>query len=58
MAWGESGWRGIGAEAPAAELEAGTDFESFFAGAPRMNPARVAITGRVCGVRVEAVEER
>jgi len=40
-----------------AELAAGTDFESFFARAPRMNPARNAITGVVCGVRVETVEE-
>ncbi|HEX9947604.1 MAG TPA: DUF2200 family protein [Allosphingosinicella sp.] len=31
---------GYGAEALAAELEAGTDFETFFATAPRMNPAR------------------
>lgn len=48
---------GYGAEALAAELEAGKDFETFFAHAPRMNPARAAITGLVCGVRVEAVEE-
>jgi hypothetical protein len=34
-----------------------TDFETFFASAPRMNPARSAITGVVCGVRVETVEE-
>lgn len=48
---------GYGTEALAAELAAGTDFETFFARAPRMNPARAAITGVVCGVRVEAVEE-
>ncbi|HYJ82531.1 MAG TPA: DUF2200 domain-containing protein [Allosphingosinicella sp.] len=48
---------GYGPEALAAELEAGTDFESFFARAPRMNPAREAITGVVCGVRVEAIED-
>lgn len=48
---------GYGPEALAAELEAGTDFESFFAQAPAMNPAREAITGTVCGVRVEEVEE-
>jgi hypothetical protein len=34
-----------------------TDFETFFAKAPHMNPARSAITGTVCGVRVEAIEE-
>ena len=48
---------GYGPDALEAELEAGTDFESFFAKAPRMNPARSAITGVVCGVRVENVEE-
>lgn len=41
----------------AAVLEAGTDFQTFFAEAPAMNPARTAITGTVCGVRVEAVED-
>jgi hypothetical protein len=40
-----------------AVLEERTDFETFFARAPRMNPARNAITGVVCGVRVEDVEE-
>jgi hypothetical protein len=40
-----------------AELDRQTDFETFFAQAPAMNPARAAITGVVCGVRVEAVEE-
>lgn len=40
-----------------AELEAKTDFETFFAQAPAMNPARELITGTVCGVRVENVEE-
>ena len=48
---------GYGPAALAAELEAGTDFETFFAPAPRMNPGRAAITGVVCGVRVEEVEE-
>ncbi len=48
---------GYGPEALEAELEARTDFESFFAGAPRMNPTRSAITGVVCGVRVETVED-
>jgi hypothetical protein len=40
-----------------AELAAGTDFERFFATAPRLNPARTLITGCVCGVRVETIEE-
>ncbi len=38
-------------------LAQGTDFETFFAKAPRMNPNRSLITGVVCGVRVEEVEE-
>jgi hypothetical protein len=40
-----------------AELASGTSFEAFFAQAPALNPARTLITGTVCGVRVEAVEE-
>jgi hypothetical protein len=34
-----------------------TDFETFFADAPRLNPARRSITGVVCGIRVEAIAE-
>jgi hypothetical protein len=34
-----------------------TSFEDFFAQAPRMNPARSLITGVVCGIRVEEIEE-
>lgn len=48
---------GYGPDELEAELAERTDFETFFAHAPRMNPARGAITGLVCGVRVEAVEE-
>jgi hypothetical protein len=40
-----------------AQLEKGTDFETFFAQAPRMNPSRALIKGVVCGVRVENIEE-
>lgn len=32
-------------------------FEQFFAQAPRMNPKMSLITGVVCGVRVEAIED-
>ena len=35
-----------------------TDFETFFAEAPRLNPLRVLIKGVVCGVRVEEVKEQ
>ena len=40
-----------------AELEKRTDFETFFANAPHPNPARKNITGVICGVRVEEIEE-
>ncbi|HEY5713618.1 MAG TPA: DUF2200 domain-containing protein [Allosphingosinicella sp.] len=40
-----------------AEIEARTDFEAFFAQAPGLNPARELITGSVCGIRVETIEE-
>ncbi len=33
------------------------DFEAFFDTAPRMNPNRKLITGVVCGVRVEEIED-
>lgn len=39
------------------ELAKKTTFEDFFATAPSMNPSRALITGTVCGVRVEAIEE-
>ena len=35
----------------------GTDYESFFAHAPALNPARSRITGTICGVRIEEIEE-
>lgn len=40
-----------------AELENQTDFETFFAKAPHMNPSRSLIKGVICGVRVEDIEE-
>ena len=40
-----------------ARLEEEVDFESFVAQATRLNPSRKKITGVVCGVRVEEVEE-
>lgn len=49
-----TGYSQAGLEARIAER---TDFETFFAAAPAMNPSRSLITGTVCGVRVEEVEE-
>jgi hypothetical protein len=40
-----------------AVLDNKTDFETFFAEAPAMNPSRELIKGVVCGVRVEEVED-
>ncbi len=39
------------------QLEKQTDFETFFSEAPRLNPSRALITGVICGVRVETIEE-
>ncbi|TCP21704.1 hypothetical protein EV207_14013 [Scopulibacillus darangshiensis] len=39
------------------QLEKQTDFETFFAEAPQLNPSRTLIKGVVCGVRVEDIEE-
>lgn len=44
-------------EAIAAEAAAGTDFETLFARAPRRNPDRALITGKVCSVQVETVPD-
>ena len=40
-----------------AQVEEQVDFETFFAEAPRPNPARAEIKGVICGVRVEEIEE-
>jgi hypothetical protein len=40
-----------------AQLAARSDFETFFAQAPKPHPAREEIKGLVCGVRVEEVAE-
>ena len=40
-----------------AQLEKQTDFETFLAEAPQLNPSRTLIKGVVCGVRVEDIAE-
>ena len=40
-----------------AQLKKQTDFETFFAKAPKINPSRALIKGVVCGVRVEDIKE-
>lgn len=39
------------------QLDAEVDIKTFFAKAPAMNPKAKLITGVVCGVRVEEVED-
>ncbi|MBD8102186.1 DUF2200 domain-containing protein [Plantibacter flavus] len=38
-------------------LADGTDFETFFAEAPAMHPNASLITGLICGIRVEEIED-
>jgi hypothetical protein len=47
---------GFDAAAVRGYLDAGTTFESFFADA-RLNPNAPLITGLICGVRVEEIED-
>jgi hypothetical protein len=39
------------------QIEKQTDFETFFADAPQLNPSRILIKGVICGVRVENIVE-
>jgi len=39
------------------QLKAKTDFEAFFTKAPKLNPKRKLITGTICGIRVEDIED-
>lgn len=39
------------------QIDKGVDFETFFAEAPQINPSAHKITGVVCGVRVEEIED-
>jgi len=48
---------GYDSKALAARIADGTDFETFFRLAPRMNPNATKITGTICGYRVEEIED-
>jgi hypothetical protein len=48
---------GYSQDALASQLTKQTDYETFFAQAPALNPARADIRGVVCGVRVEEIAE-
>jgi hypothetical protein len=39
------------------QMDKGASFEAFFAEAPRINPNAAKISGVVCGVRVEEIED-
>lgn len=40
------------------QIENKTDFEHFFAEAPQINPNATKITGLICGVRIEEIENK
>lgn len=40
-----------------AHVEKKSTFEQFFAKAPKLNPARSLVTGVICGVRLEEIED-
>jgi hypothetical protein len=40
-----------------AQLDKKTDIETFIAQAPQLNASRALITGVICGIRVEEIEE-
>ncbi|MFN8256809.1 MAG: DUF2200 domain-containing protein [Bacteroidales bacterium] len=40
------------------QIDAKTDFETFFAQAPQLNPNASMITGLICGYRVEEIEDK
>ena len=40
-----------------ARLRDKTDFETFFASAPQLNPNRSLITGVICGIRIEEIDD-
>jgi hypothetical protein len=48
---------GYSQEALDDQLAKNTDFENFFSQAPQMNSSRSLITGVICGVRVEEIQE-
>ena len=40
-----------------AEIDKKTDLQTFYGEAPAMNPARLGVTGTICGIRVEQIED-
>src|SRR5262245_35252314 len=48
---------GYGQKGLETQLEKQTDLETFFSKAPKLNPSRALITGVICGVRVEDIQD-
>ena len=48
---------GYGPDALAEHLARKTDFETFFGEAPALHPNASKITGVICGVRIEEIED-
>ena len=48
---------GYSPAALAEQIERRTDFETFFSDAPALNPNAEKITGVICGVRIEEIED-
>lgn len=48
---------GYSAEDIARLEQSDTSYGDFFRNAPAMNPSRTLITGKVCGIQVEAIED-
>lgn len=40
------------------QMDRQVSLEAFFEEAPKLNPSRLLITGVICGVRVEEIEDR
>jgi hypothetical protein len=40
------------------QIKKEVNFEMFFKEAPKLNPSRKLITGMICGVRVEEIEDK
>lgn len=48
---------GYSAKGLDAQLQLQTTFAEFFAQAPKLNSSRSLVTGMICGIRVEEIEE-
>jgi hypothetical protein len=48
---------GYSPKALAAQIEDKKDFETFFSEAPALHPGASRITGVICGVRIEEIED-